>query len=194
MTPYNVPDVDRFLGRVGMRRKRGNQILTAGAPHIHSNIFCVHYDPSSTHYIHMLYLVCIMTPYNVPDVDRFLERGGIRRKMGQLRLTAAALSIVCPAVRVGAVALPLVPSSNMYVYVWHPHVYCDVRHDSQLWDVTHTQRLAAAARETCLTFVTQKQRLKAGALFKYVCTFEYVCIFETSTCVLWRATWLIKRD
>ena len=73
-----------------------------------------------------------MTPYNVPDVDRFLERGGIRRRMGQLRLTAAALSIVCPAVRVGAVALPLVPPSNMYVYVRHPHVYCDVRHDSHL--------------------------------------------------------------
>jgi len=103
----------------------------AGATPAYTHILCVHRDPSSTRYIHMLYLVCIMTPYNVPDVDRFLERGGIRRRMGQLRLTAAALSITCPAVRVGAVA-PLVPPSNMYVYVRHPHVYCDVRHDSHL--------------------------------------------------------------
>jgi len=93
VTPYNVPDFHRFLGRGGIRRRRGYQILTAWAPHKHTNMFCVHYDPSSTHYIHILYLVCIITPYNVPDADRFLGRVGIRRRRWQRRLMAGATHI-----------------------------------------------------------------------------------------------------
>jgi len=61
----------------------------AGASHIYTHIFCVFtMTASSIHYIRMLYLVCLMTPYNIPDVDRFRGRGANLIRMGYQMLTA----------------------------------------------------------------------------------------------------------